>query len=258
MGVFFSGSSDKKVIAWSLSTLQRIKVLEDAHAESVLSMAASGKLVATGSKDKTIKVWNLDDLINNETTANAVVHLTGHHVAAVNKVVMTDSQLVSGGGDRSIKVWDMNTWQCLRTIAGHTMGVATLTLSPDHSTLISGSSDKTARIWDLATGTEMACLRGHESIVRSVCTVPGKWNEKSQTILTGGYDGTIAMWRREPPADWSMVVKWNDPQGLKANATIYGPHGPEFGARVFSLASDGEKVFCGCQSLSLTSWKLEQ
>ena len=66
-----------------------------------MAFSPDGKTRASGSVDKTIKLWDL-------ATGKDRAFLTGHHVHAV--VFSPDGKtLASGGGDKTITLWDVAT-----------------------------------------------------------------------------------------------------------------------------------------------------
>jgi hypothetical protein len=70
------------------------------HTDEVYSVAlsADGQTLASGSSDKTIKVWNL-------STGQAVRTLTDHTDAVISVAISADGQtLVSGSSDTTVKV----------------------------------------------------------------------------------------------------------------------------------------------------------
>ena len=53
--------------------------------------------------------------------------------------------LCSGSRDNTVRVWSLDTWQCVRTLAGHSDWVTALALG--QGVLCSGSVDKTVKVW---------------------------------------------------------------------------------------------------------------
>lgn len=182
--IVVSGGSDSLVIIWKFSTGRIIRKMDDAHAESVLNLRFDHRYLITCSKDKTIKIWNRNEVFLDDPIVPAVARrqlelggmnplkeytllatLEGHG-AAVNAIQVYQGQIVSASGDRTIKAWDINTGNCIRTYTGHTKGIACVQF--DGRRIVSGSSDNTVRIFDAVTSAEVACLQGHSNLVRTV------------------------------------------------------------------------------------------
>jgi WD40 repeat protein len=88
---------------WNLETGKEIRTLRG-HDGSVLSlsMSADGKILASGSNDKTIKVWNIE-------TGQAIATLKGYDDGVSTVSMSADGKiLASGSGMGTIKVWDLD------------------------------------------------------------------------------------------------------------------------------------------------------
>lgn len=85
---------------------------------SSLSPPAHSARVVSGSRDTTLRVWDV-------STGRCEHVLTGH-VAAVRCVQYDGQRVVSGGYDYMVKVWDPETEACLFTLQGHTNRVYSL------------------------------------------------------------------------------------------------------------------------------------
>ena len=126
------------------------------HTAEVLSLAfrPDGKMLASGSRDGTIKLWDV-------ASATISATLNGH--APVRSVAFSPDgrTLATGGDDRTVKLWDVATGENTSTLTGHTIGVHCVAYSPDGITLASGSPDETIRLWDVATLKQRTVLEGH-------------------------------------------------------------------------------------------------
>ncbi len=60
-------------------------------------------------------------------------------------------------------MWDLESGRCLRTLEGHSVGVGSVSVTPDGRRAVSGSWDKTLRVWDLESGRCLRTLEGHSS-----------------------------------------------------------------------------------------------
>jgi WD40 repeat protein len=73
------------------------------HTSDVTSVAYSpnGKLIVSGSFDKTLKVWDA-------ATGNEILFFSGHAGEVTSVAFSPDSKrIISGGRDATVKVWEM-------------------------------------------------------------------------------------------------------------------------------------------------------
>ena len=77
--------------------------------------------MASGSQDKSIKVW---DLIERKE----LYSLNGHTDIVWCLAVLKNNQLASGSRDKSIKIWDLKERKELFSLHGHTYNVFCLAL----------------------------------------------------------------------------------------------------------------------------------
>lgn len=154
-----------------------IKILKG-HSNGVMSLQLYDNILATGSYDATIKIWDLD-------TGEELRTLTGHTMG-VRCLQFDDNKLISGSLDKTLKVWNWRTGECIATYNGHTEGV--IALHFDSNILVSGSVDHTARVWNFQDRSVFT-LRGHSDWVNSV-----KIDSASRTIFTASDDCTVKLW----------------------------------------------------------------
>ena len=155
------------------------------HSKSVASVAynPNGQILASGSYDNTIKLWNL--------TKNKEIRTFKGHSAWVAGVAITPNNrsLVSSSYDNTIKLWNLVNGKPIRTFKGHSDSVGTLLVTKDGKTIISGSFDHTIKLWNLKSGEEIRTLSGHSSKVSAIAISPD-----NKMLVSGSDDQTIKIW----------------------------------------------------------------
>ena len=167
----------------------------EGHREAVASVAfhplhSTGRLLATGSWDKTAKVWGLQPVADG-LSAICVATLTGH-TDVVNSVAFNSMNfLATGSWDKTAKLWqlspDNSSGTCTTTLKGHTGSVTSVAFHSTGRLIATGSDDKTAKLWD-SSGTCVGTLEGHTHIVWSVAF------HSTGFLATGSADRTVKLW----------------------------------------------------------------
>ncbi|KAH9486256.1 Transducin beta-like protein 3 [Psilocybe cubensis] len=103
------------------------------------------RVLATGSGDKTVKLWSLDDY--------ACLRTFEGHTNSVLRVdfLCAGMQLVSAGSDGLVKVWNVREEECVATLDNHEDKVWALAVSSDERTIISGAADSVVTFWEDCT-----------------------------------------------------------------------------------------------------------
>jgi WD40 repeat protein len=160
--------------------------VEEEHRDEVRCVAFSpdGKLLASGSKDKSIKLWNA-------STNQATATFDGRSGTVWSVAFSPDgSTLASGGMDHSVKLWDVATRRLHATLQGHSGPVHCVAFSPDGKTLASaGSFDGTVRLWSVIDSQPKAALRADDGAVLCVAISPD-----GTLLASAGYEGAIKLW----------------------------------------------------------------
>ena len=119
--------------------------LQTGHSGSVLSVCFSpnGKLIASGSSDNTIKLWNVKD--------GALIRtFKGHSDYVISVNFSPDGRrIASGSSDNTIKLWNVKDGALIRTFKGHSSYVISVNFSPDGRRIASGSYDNTIKLWNV-------------------------------------------------------------------------------------------------------------
>lgn len=148
------------------------------HTNGIMCLQFNESILATGSYDTNIKVWDIE-------TGDEIRTLEGHE-NGIRCLQFDDTKLISGSVDRTVKIWNWHTGECLSTLPGHTGGI--ISLHFDATILISGSMDKTIKIWNFEDKSTFM-LRGHSDWVNAV-----KLDSASRTVLSASDDCTVRLW----------------------------------------------------------------
>ena len=157
------------------------------HIVRSVSFSPDGQVLASGSNDHTIKLWDVG-------SRREIATLKGHSGAVLSVSFSPDGQVLasaSGSPDKTIKLWDVDSRREIATLKGHSNGGWSVSFSPDGQVLASasGSPDKTIKLWDVDSRREIATLKGHSDEVWSVSFSPD-----GQVLASGSYDHTIKLW----------------------------------------------------------------
>jgi len=149
-------------------------------------------IVATASRDRTVKLWKPFATGDGILFKTLVGH--EHFVASVEVIPPANSFIpgmiciASGSNDKLIIIWDLETGKPALSLIGHSDTVCCLAFSKDGN-LVSGSWDKTIRIWN--GSTSIAELKGHSLAVWAVLSLD------NGDIVSGAADKSIKIWRNK-------------------------------------------------------------
>ena len=160
-------------------------VFNSVHSAIIYSVAYNpdGKYLASGSADKTIKLWEVE-------TGRLLRTLTGH-TGDICSVSYSPNgvYLASGSKDETIKLWEVKTGNCIKILTGHTGYVQSVTYSPDGKYLASAAWDETIKLWEVETGECIKTLTGHTGYVESVA-----YSSDGKYLASASYDKTVKLW----------------------------------------------------------------
>jgi len=99
------------------------------------------KQLISGSDDKSIRLWNLED-------GKCLKTFNGHNHSANKILLFNPGIIVSASDDHTIKFWDIEAGTCNKTLTGHEGWVIHIAIMSD-GTLLSCGADKTIRLWGI-------------------------------------------------------------------------------------------------------------
>jgi WD40 repeat protein len=235
-----------------------------------VALAADGKRAASGSVDRTLRVWDLE--------GNQRPRVLEGHTGPVFAVALTadGKRAVSGSLDRTLQVWDLKGNQPPRVLEGHTDGVSAVALTADCKRAVSGSHDRTLRVWDLEGHQPPRVLEGHVDWVLAVAlTADGKRavsGSEDHTLLLWDLEGnqpprvleghTAAVWAVALTADGKRAVSGSEDGTLRVwDLESHQPprvlEGHTGQVTAVAVTADGKRVVSGSQDGTLRVWDLE-
>jgi WD40 repeat protein len=153
------------------------------HTGHVISIAYSpdGKTLATGSRDATVRVWDV-------AAKKEIVVLRENEAEVWGVAFSPDGKLLATGSVNGlIKIWDTSTWKASATLP--TDGSDKVVYSPDGKYLAAARGEVDAIVWRAGKFTDQIPLEGHSSTVMDITFSPD-----GSTVATGSLDKTIRLW----------------------------------------------------------------
>lgn len=161
-----------------------------AHVSDIRAVTASyvplGGII-TGSRDKTIKLWNPAGTgFTEEHCMRGATHFISSLCALPPSDQYPDGLILAGSNDCAIYGFSFDSAEPILKLLGHSENVCAL-VAGNLGTIVSGSWDKTARVWH---GQRcVATLSGHTQAVWAVALLPDH-----ALVLTGSADKAVFLW----------------------------------------------------------------
>jgi WD40 repeat protein len=232
-----------------------------AHGQGINTLAASpdGKYLASASSEGAVKLWHWDSSVEEreldpgvgpihqvtwsrdahwlaatgergtvvwDAMGQAEPRRLGEHPQEAKALAFSTSSLALSGVNGDGEIWDLQSWQKVRTLHGHTASVHVLEFSPDGNRLVSAAGDESIRLWNPSTGQEEAVLKclcswlsfqphgfylvsggpysqtmiwdlnlkaAVASIQHESCPCGGKFVQRGSAFLLGGFHGGVSL-----------------------------------------------------------------
>jgi hypothetical protein len=211
---------------WDLATgtsLRELALPDDTPDVNATAVAVSpdGTHVLAGTRKGDLRLWDI-------ASGLVVREWHGHDGPLWTVAFSPDGRrVVSGADDGVAKVWDASTARNICTFTGHQrpssfgsgspMVVWGVAFTHDGTRVVSGGNDGEVRVWDSANGEERFTMKSVSTTTdgfrtwttENRSTVPGIRCLRlagKRHVLTGGMDGSVALWDLESGlAHWGGV-----------------------------------------------------
>ncbi|CAO1338067.1 unnamed protein product [Diamesa serratosioi] len=221
-----SGAADFSGKVWNAITGEELKSYQHNHIVKTVSFDAKNQHLVTGSNEKLIRVFDL-----NESPANESSEIYKGHSGNINRALFfrNDKCIVSCAEDKTIRVWDRASGQEVQHIDFDTTvnsielsrdgNVLTVTngfnvtffetetlkklkeitvptrlssasLHPDKMVFVCGGEDFKMYKYDYLTGNEIESFKGHFGAIYSI-----KFSPDGELYASGSEDGTLRLWQ---------------------------------------------------------------
>ncbi|KAK5109184.1 hypothetical protein LTR62_007269 [Meristemomyces frigidus] len=190
------------------------------HTDSVYCLQFDEEKIITGSRDRTIRVWDIDTYqcvrviggpdvipihgpkvlrtvdypsfhlatasVNGTTYGSNIYHTPKYwHDASILCLQYDDEILVTGSSDSDLIIWDIKTYEPITRLKKHTGGVLDVALDAKH--IVSCSKDSRIIIWNRKNFEYIGELTGHRGPVNAV-------QLRGNLLVSASGDGIARMW----------------------------------------------------------------
>ena len=239
----------------------------DGHKDSVacVAFANTGRLLASGSRDCTVRIWNADK--------SSCLHLLEAGSCVESVAFSHDScWVVAGLANGMVKIWDLDTDACVMDLQAHSDAVKSVDLSHDSKRLLTSSTKAATKLWSVA---ERVCLqtilsdRGVAALSHDSTMIVSATNENLyiSSAETGKTIHTLSGHRNwvntaEFSHDSTMVVSGSHDESVRIWSMQTGECIRIINPTLDHVASvkfsrDSSLIVCGTEDRHLSIWNTE-
>ncbi|XP_041362885.1 transducin beta-like protein 3 isoform X2 [Gigantopelta aegis] len=189
-----SGGQDSTLKKWLLPseldtdvvTSLPVLATERAHEKDINSVVVSpnDKFVATGSQDRTAKLFKSSDL--------SLIGVFRGHRRGIWCVQFSpvDQCLATSSADGTIKIWSIIDFSCVKTFEGHDSSVLRVSFITRGMQLVSCGSDGLVKLWTIKLSECIKTFDEHSAKVWALAV-----GRQEDRLVTGGADSTLVIWK---------------------------------------------------------------
>jgi len=195
-----SGLSSRtgEIKLWNPASGSLLRTLQHPHSDTVTSLAFArdGRQLASGSTDRTAKIFSLPD----GTRLRAFEGHSGHVLGVAWQADGT--RLATAGGDNVVKIWETTTGEQQRTIGGFNKEVTAVKFSGVSADLLAASGGSLLSLLNANDGKTIRQFTGISGFIQTLGEARGYFAAGTATGQLGGWQVAepAARWTYEPVA----------------------------------------------------------
>ena len=175
---------NNSIKVWNVKTGKTSFSLCGAHSDKIhaIKVSPSGKFLASGSLDHTVKIWDLE-------SEEEIISLKDHK-GGIRSVSFSPKNIffASAGDDQKIFVWNIENWEKIHSLEGHQDVIHAIDFGGKNETLVSASADHSIRIWPLTPGRDLKELKHHVEQVFGI-----KISPNGRILASSSADKTVVI-----------------------------------------------------------------
>lgn len=186
---FAAASHDHATAIWETKSPAKPQFTLEGHESAAQAVAYSehGPWIATGSADKTVRLYDVDSYDLQRVYKGPKDFVTALAFAPNGKWLAVASL------DGAIRIYSTSSQQLVRQLTGHKSRIGALAFSPNGDVLASAADEGIVRLWDAKRGRTMRSLGGHAGGAKSVSFSPD-----GMRLASTGSDAMIRIWSVPP------------------------------------------------------------
>jgi WD40 repeat protein len=182
--ILVCGLGNGKISKWNLNNFTELDSFK-AHDDFIWNIKhVSSSQIASCSKDKIIKFWDLEK-------NKCLMTFTGHGDRILCLEISLDkSKLYSGSSDYSLRVWDITSGECLNSINLNGLVLSLKLLSFNYIAVGLSGKKENLKIIDLNSFKIIKSIKTNSEFVKSL-----NFNRNKNELFVGSYNGPIRMFQ---------------------------------------------------------------